>query len=221
MRIQKLVLQTTDLQRQYSFYIEKFNFQVVTADQDHFSFSAGASLVEFRAYSGKDIFPYHLAFTIPAGQLIKAADYLAAKGINLVKMGNQTIFQFESWNATSLYFRDPDENILELIVRFNLGLKNGSVHFSPSDIIQVSEIGIVADDPQAFSSYITEQSSLPVWKMAGNDFIAMGDEEGLLIVVQKNRNWYPTDTPARAMPVYIHSPAFNRSIQADPYLFAP
>jgi catechol-2,3-dioxygenase len=221
MRIQKLVLQTTDLQRQYSFYVEQFNFQVVTADQDHFCFSAGDSLVEFRAYTGKDISPYHLAFTIPAGQLINAADYLAAKGINLVTKGNQSVFHFESWNATSVYFRDPDNNILELIVRFNLGRRNGSVQFSPTDIIQVSEIGIVADDPQAFSSYINGQTGLPIWKMAGNDFIAMGDEEGLLIIVQKNRKWYPTDTPASPMPVEIHSPAFNRSIQADPYLFAP
>lgn len=29
-------------------------------------------------------------------------------------------------------------------------------------------------------------------------FAAMGDDEGLLIIVKPNRNWYPTQTPSKS-----------------------
>ena len=106
------------------------------------------------------------------------------------------IAEFNRWHARSVYFTDPAGNIVELIARFDLK-DNIPEHFSSSQIRNISEIGLVFKSEvfdetvikltQQFRlGYFSKQPPMPHFK-------AIGDDEGLFIIVPEQRNWYPTN----------------------------
>ena len=95
---------------------------------------------------------------------------------------------------------------MELIARFDLHNETNET-FSSKQLLAVSEIGLVfpkADIEnktlhllQQFSlSYFDEQPPAPHFK-------AVGDDEGLFIIVTKDRNWYPTSRRSGMYPLEI------------------
>ena len=120
---------------------------------------------------------------------------------------NSDIADFERWHARSVYFLDPGGNIVELIARFDLN-DNVEAPFSSTQIRNVSEIGIVypeitfdEDVNQLMLKYalgyFSKQVPLP-------HFRAIGDDNGLFIVVPENRVWFSTkDRKAGIYPIEI------------------
>lgn len=116
------------------------------------------------------------------------------------------IADFVNWNAKSLYFFDTAGNILELIARFDL--KNDSQKFfNAESLLSVNEIGLVFP-PEQFDTtvsallqrfdlpYFSKQPPLP-------KFRAIGDDDGLFIIVPAGRHWYPTKSAAQAAPINV------------------
>jgi hypothetical protein len=110
------------------------------------------------------------------------------------------IADFVNWHAKSFYFKDPAGNILEMIARFDL---NDIVDeaLSADQIRNISEVGIVFpiktfdEEVKAlmknFSlNYFDKQPALPQFRAIGND-------EGLFIVVPESRAWFATDNDAK------------------------
>jgi hypothetical protein len=151
---------------------------------------------------------YHFAFNIPANKIEEAKEWLSYK-VKLLWMDDykNDIANFVNWNAKSVYFYDPAGNILELIARFDLNNENDET-FSSKQFLSINEVGLVfsqenferrnAELQTLYSlPYFSKQPPLP-------QFRAIGDDEGLFVVVPEHRNWFPTDKPAGMFPLDIH-----------------
>ena len=117
------------------------------------------------------------------------------------------IADFVNWNAKSVYFFDPAGNIVELISRFDL--ENPSeAPFGASHFLSISEIGLVLPG-QKFddeTKQLIERYDLPFFNKQQPlpQFKAIGDDEGLFIIVPRYRNWYPTTRPSDLFPMEIN-----------------
>jgi hypothetical protein len=120
--------------------------------------------------------------------------------IELIKKEDDVLItKFESWNANAVYFYDNNDNLLEFIAR--KGINNFETEtFSNEQILNISEIGIVKDNPLEFGNQLIQKYGLNLFEKNQNSeiFTAIGDESGLLIIVKTDRNWYPTETPAKS-----------------------
>ncbi|MDQ6901934.1 MAG: VOC family protein, partial [Bacteroidota bacterium] len=139
---------------------------------------------------------YHFAFNIPNNKFDEAFAWINNK-VDLLWLDdyNGHIADFVNWKAKSFYFLDPAGNILEMITRLELK-DDVDEPFSSRHIRNISEIGLVysADDFDSNAqqllktfpiNYFNKQSPLP-------HFRAIGDDEGLFIIVPKDRVWFST-----------------------------
>ena len=150
---------------------------------------------------------YHFAINIPSDKIEEARTWLSSK-VKLLWMDDykSDIAEFTNWHARSVYFYDPAGNILELIARFDLNNVSDDP-FSSKQFLSISEVGL-AFEKEKFEtssaellsnyslSYFSKQPPLP-------QFRAIGDDEGLFILVPEHRNWYPTDKPAGLFPMRV------------------
>lgn len=150
----------------------------------------------------------HFAFNIPENRFDEAVAWLRARAPLLTEPDGSERFAFSDWDAHAVYFADPDGNIAELIARHTLpGSRRESLEF-----LSLSEIGLVVDDVPATAATL----GLPSYRPGHASFRPMGDEEGLVIVVQRDRPWYP-DNRHRAQPVaWKLTLADGRVIEATP-----
>jgi hypothetical protein len=100
---------------------------------------------------------------------------------------------FSSWGAArAVYFRDPEENVVELITR-------------PQERpeLTLAEVGLpVADVPGAVAA-LQRELDVPVYDEWDENFAPLGDDEGLLIVVRVGRGWFPVGVPSGPAPVEV------------------
>lgn len=203
MRIKRLELLTDDLIAQKEFYSSVLELPVHLED-DSLLVKAGKTDIVFTQTPAHWIGAYHFAFNIPANQCPQAKAWLS-KRIPLLK-DTQGVDEFksESWNSTSLYFKDSAGNILEFIARH--GQNNETeIPFSSEQILQVSEIGLPSKDVISFANELCEKLGVSVYKQEPNEtFTPIGDEYSLFILPVENRIWYPnTGVPARMLSVKV------------------
>lgn len=197
MNIKEIHLESHDLAATADFYHQLLGLPVHHRAEDSISFKVGTTLVRFdKTDTGKPV--YHMAFDIPCNQLEAGYAWLKEKtGILPITPG--TVFsEFERWNARSLYCCDHNGNILELICR--LDLDNATERpFDASSLLHVSEIGIVTHDVPALVQQLQDTYDLRLYpkQPADDHFTVMGDEDGLFIIVQASRKWFPTQVEAR------------------------
>jgi hypothetical protein len=158
---------------------------------------------------------YHFAFNIHPALYGDAIQFLHEKKIPLILNNGQEEIDFPDWNAYSVYFRDPDGNILEFIARFNL--EDGPIpeEFDAASIWNISEVGLPVANNEAFVRAVQEHTDAPVWKSYGPGFQALGDEEGLLIVSSIGRDWFPTTDPAVALSLRVEIDAKGTDFTYD------
>ena len=170
--------------------------------------SAGKSVLIFEE-TDADINPfYHFAFNIPSNKFEEAFEWMKQK-VELLWLDDYKgyIADFVNWHAKSFYFMDPAGNILELISRFDL---NDSVeeNFSSTHIRNISEIGLVlsAENFQKDVDELLKQYPLPYFDKQPPlpQFKAIGNDEGLFIIVPENRIWFSTkSTASKKFPMEI------------------
>jgi len=199
MRVEKLVLQTCYLKTLEEFYSSLLELPVQEISGKEIVVKIGNTDLVFVGTSEKEPF-YHFAINIPANKIEEAKTWLS-KRVALLWMAdyNSDVDDFVNWREKSIYFYDPGGNILELIARFDLANETDEP-FSSRQFLSISEVGLVLNQETFESkttqllencslSYFVKQPPLPQFRAVGND-------EGLFIVVPENRNWYPTDKPA-------------------------
>lgn len=99
---------------------------------------------------------------------------------------------FSSWGgARAVYFRDPEENVGELIAR-------PSTHAE----LSLAEVGLAVDDVPAAVATLAELGLAP-YREADESFAPVGDADGLLIVVRVGRGWFPVGVPAGDSPIEV------------------
>jgi len=203
MKINHIKIETPNLEDTIVFYKEKLDLVITEVTNETATIQVGESLLTF--IQNKNNQPvYHLAFNIPANQLKEAINW-SKNRLDLIHKDNDLVVSnFETWKANSVYFFDNNGNLLEFITRKDL--KNETeVSFNSQQILNISEIGIVTEKPDELGKTLIEKYQLELFDKNDNSevFTAIGDDEGLLIIVKENRNWFPTEIPAQAFTTEI------------------
>lgn len=104
----------------------------------------------------------------------------------------------KNWNASSIYFLDPHGNIFELIYRYEMD-NNSSELFSSKSIQLINEVGLAHELPLNLAQTIHSNYGIGYFSKGpvSEEFVALGDENGLLVISGLKRNWYPTNQAAR------------------------
>lgn len=170
--------------------------QLANKRPNSISFIAGQSTLTF-IKSNRLNPKYHFAFNIPHNKLDEAIIWASSKFTLIENAGNGIVANFESWNAKAIYFYDNNKNILEFIARFDLN-NTSDKPFSISSIQSISEIGIVTDKPMKLAEKLIEENNLYFFAKGSNSekFVTIGNDNGLFIIVENNRRWYPTEQQA-------------------------
>ena len=193
MKIEYLQLYTSQLQKQLQFYRDVLGFSLAENVEDSFIIKIGFTEVCFQ-YK-KEAKLNHIAFHIPANQENLALHWLKER-VYIEKDGTEEIIDFKNWEAKSVYFKDADDNILEFISRSHLypSQKNS---FGVNSILGVAEVGLAVEIIEPYYYYLRDHFNLAIFDGNLDRFCAIGDEEGLLICIDKNKKeWFPTNQTA-------------------------
>ena len=196
MKILEIEIQTDNIKETETFYSEILGLQLVNKNQNSISFKAGQSKLTF--IKSDNINPkYHFAFNIPNNKLEEAILWAKSRLSLIENDENGIIANFESWNANAIYFYDNNNNIVEFIARFDLE-NSTEKPFDISVIESISEIGIVTDKPLDLAETLIESYNLVYFNKStkSEKFAALGNDNGLFIIVETNRKWYPTEHKA-------------------------
>lgn len=214
MNIDRLELQAHDLSIQHRFYAEVLDLPTVES-HGTLTVQAGSSQLIFKQSPDSGKQAYHFAFNIPQNRFEEAKAWISERVPLLKSSTGEDTFNFVNWNAHSCYFRDPSDNILELIARHTL-TNNSDLPFDEHGILQISEIGIATGDVKSTVESL-QILDIPIYDGANSDtFTAVGDEHGLLIVVKRGRIWFPdTGTPAESLPLGLVISTSQGAIQLE------
>lgn len=151
----------------------------------------------------------HLAITIPTGTFDAAKAWIA--GLTTV-LGTDDQDEFEgppNWNSRSVYFEGPDQQLLVLIERRDLEsgarrVGDGTGTGTVAPFVSVSEVGVPVPDVLGAASALRRAGLEPYANPPGDSFAAVGDVDGLVILVSPDRRWFPTgDRSPSSAPVVI------------------
>lgn len=216
MRIQELSLHTRHLAEQKEFYHTALGLPLLAETTTSFTLQAGATRLRFQE-AQQDVL-YHVAFTIPRNTFTEAKSWLR-KHVTLLHKKSEDEFFFATINARSLYFCDAANNILELIVHYDLDQETERP-FGPAHVLHVSEVGLPVEDVLAQVSLLKEKLGIePYGGLVSEEFAFMGDIYGQLVVVKIGRPWQPTETLLAAVaPVQLTmSGKPEQQVQLSPY----
>ncbi|MEO6177560.1 MAG: VOC family protein [Flavobacterium circumlabens] len=203
MKLEHIQIITNNIESTTAFYSHTLGLSILEHNKESVSFQAGNSVLQFTENPKFDSI-YHFAFNIPENKLEEAIAWCTDK-VALIRIEEQNVIaNFENWNANAVYFYDNNGNLLEFIARHDLH-NSQTGKFSSKSILNISEIGIVAENPLELGNELTAKYGLTFFSKNANSaiFSAVGDDEGLLIMVKSNRNWYPTQTPSESNPTAI------------------
>lgn len=192
MEILEIKLQSDDLFATEKFYTDILGLELLTKDASSISFKAGHSKLSF--IKSENLKPtYHFAFNIPHNKLEEAINWSRAR-LELIPIKDlEVVADFKNWNAKSIYFYDNNKNVLEFIVRFDLD-NAIETDFSAEAIQGISEIGLIADKPLDLAEELIKDYDLSYFSKGAQyeKFKTLGTDEGLIIIVQSDHDWYPT-----------------------------
>lgn len=202
MKIHDVRITTTDLPGAARFYNETLELPV-QLDHDRATVHIGDStltLIPGPAYHGA----HHIAFTIPAGSLGAAKEWLSQR-VTLQTDG-QWHDEFDCaphWQARSIYFTGPDHAVLELIERSILD--NHIDHsFGVGDIRSLSEVGFGVSDLLETQRRMHDTLGLLPFGEPTPGFGPVGDHDGLFILVPSDVTWRPENRiPPPAAPTVV------------------
>jgi len=207
MLFKEIILQTKNIDELYNFYKNKLQLNVSQTSSKTISVNAGKTTLIFNQTnnSGKPF--YHFAFNIPFNKIEEALQWLKDKVELLwIEDYKNYIAEFTNWSARSVYFLDAAGNIVELIARFDLHDEVNEI-FSSHHIRNISEIGIVfsAEQYDEGVNEMMQQCQLEYFSKQPplKHFRAIGDDEGLFIIVPQQRNWYPTSIASEIFPLSV------------------
>jgi len=194
MRIISVAFNTSDLRRAEAFYGELLGLPVHHREGELVVRIGSSALVLREGPPGPG--RQHLAWTIPRRQLTSAKQWLASRVTLLRDADGLDEFDMPSaWNARSLYFADPDGNILELIIRRDIP-DDRDHPFTAADIQNISEAGVPVAEVTAAASEIRSAFGLPGYGSGSASFQPLGTVDGMLILVTPGRAWFPTKEPS-------------------------
>jgi catechol 2,3-dioxygenase-like lactoylglutathione lyase family enzyme len=142
---------------------------------------------------------YHFALLVP-GDRFDAALQWAYAHVELLpdSQSGELVFDFQNWEAQAVYFHDPAGNIVELIAHTGVGEGRGSGTFEPTELLGLSEIGLIGDSAELVRDL--QAVGLRLWDgvLSPGRLAFLGERTRTLIVAEPGRGWLPTGRPAEA-----------------------
>lgn len=213
MKILEIELLSDDLAGTEGFYRKVLGLEPVARGGGVLRYFIGYTRLIFR--KSENVKPvYHFAIDLPNNRFFDAYNTIR-KNVELLRVeGDDDIANFTNWDAKSFYFKDNNGNILEGITRYpNRAFDDDS--FSSKSYISISEIGLVTNNVPELADTLINEYGLPVFKRQprGDKFTVLGDDDGLFIISEKGRHWYPTPTVSksfRTRVLYLHDGNFEQ-----------
>lgn len=204
MYIKSIELCSANIQQTAGFYTTTLQLPLLHQSSKGVTFAAGNTLLTFKQYTQPASPVYHFAFNISPNQLAAAVGWAREKLALLPVTPGNIIADFEQWHAHAFYCYDNNGNILEFIARHDLP-EAATTAFSGAAVLSISEIGIVTDNVSGCMQQLMTECGLPVFarQPPKENFTALGDDHGLLIISESNRHWFPTEVPAQRFPVKV------------------
>jgi len=187
MRIRDLTLPASDPAALAGYFAD-----VLQMDVDSGAIVIGWSTIRPVPADGQPTGGVHLAFNVPDNRFNEAMAWLRERAPLQRSPDGKEYFALESnWESQSVYFTGPDGLILELIGRKRLPLSSRTGPFHGSEITCLSEVGLPVDDVLGMQRRLADTFGLTPLSEPSEAFAPMGDDEGLLIVVDATRRWFP------------------------------
>ncbi|MDQ0094511.1 VOC family protein [Paeniglutamicibacter psychrophenolicus] len=161
---------------------------------------------------------HHLAFGILPSEFDVAHASLARRVPLLPAGGSEVILGSDEWKSRSRYCLGPEGIILEFIAR-DADASTTTGKGEMPQLLSISEVGIGVEDVPATVATLSEKLAIPQYFDCSSTFASMGSHDGLLIVVQRDRLWFPNklSRPARGpLTIQIESPAGNARVDFGP-----
>jgi len=218
MKIKKLHIKSEKFSEQLRFFEEVLELPIQKINETEAEITIGYSTLILEKSS--DFMPYHIAFHIPPKKIEESVNWLK-KRVEIQCFEEDEIIDFSSWNAKSTYFYDKDFNILEFISREKLfDEKLNQVRqekFDSNQILGIAEIGLATDEVQPAFDFLADNFQLKKYSGDFEKFCAVGDDEGLIITINKNKkDWFPTNDKAFASPFQLE---FEQSKKTHQFSF--
>ena len=196
MEILMLRLQTTDLLATKKFYRQIMGFDIIEETTKSIAFQIGTSSLIFDLISSEETPKYHFACNIPNNQMNEAVAWIAQRANSIAK-DEAIVHDFENWKAQATYFYDNNQNIVEFITREDLHNPSDQ-SFSIKSILNINEIGLVTEQPLEAGKEIVKKIKTVFFSKGPQraDFAAVGDDNGLLVISNPHRHWFPTQDTA-------------------------
>lgn len=195
MNIHEVQLLCADISQTRYFYHHTLGMDILYEDDLTLKLSAGLSTLVFKKDDTAGAI-YHFAFNIPSNQFSQAHQWAGANLPLIPVKDGDTVANFVNWNAKAFYFFDNNGNIVEFIARFDLD-NHSDKPFDGSSVCSISELGIVTSAAGPYAEQLINEFGLNYFhrQPPGDGFIALGDDDGLFIIVNEHRPWYPTNRP--------------------------
>ena len=227
------LLTAAPLARMKEFYHGVLGLPVLREETDQITIGGGETPITFITAKPSQGRPfYHFAFNIPENKISTAGDWQRKRTPLLPLFPSlrdpsfaDDVVHLKHWNAHSIYFWDPAGNIVEYIARHDLH-NSAKGTFSTKDILHASEIAFVVDDVAAAATQMCQAFDLVQYRKGYENFQAIGDETGLLLVMKRGRNMSSGSNRAQPAEIFpteadIHGArAMDFSIPDLPYKIA-
>lgn len=212
MRIVDLTLPVSDLAQACAYFSEVLQLPV----DDH-CVQIGWTRVRLQAAGNRPAGGVHLAFNVPANRFEDATTWLLQRAPLQTNAKGEAHFTFgDAWASESIYFEGPDRLILELIGRRRLPGSDRRGAFHGSELTCVSEVGLPTADVSALQARAETALELHPLSTPTPHFAALGDDEGLLIVVDATRAWFPEQKVLpNARGIVVHATGCSAGELAD------
>jgi len=155
----------------------------------------GETTLEFVPARGEPF--YHFAFLVPGDRFDAALEWARERTNLLADETDETVFDFDNWDAKACYFLDPAGNIVELAAHVGIAENGREGRFDPLELVGLSELGLVGD-MKAMAAELGK-IGLQMWNgtLEEPDRLAFVGERGrTFILAPPGRNWFPTHRAA-------------------------
>lgn len=146
------------------------------------------------------------AFNVPGDAFQLAKDWLKHQVPLLIEDGEDEIY-FENINAHSVYFYDPDENVVELIARHDVNPDKSLETFTEQNILDIGEMNVTTPDVAGVGAKFAELGVFHRYHQPINidflNFLGAPEDGTHLLLGREDRTWLFSPKPAITSPLIL------------------
>lgn len=192
MRITETMLYTNRLGEMKRFYTDQLGLSVIEEDSTSFRINLGEDALVFQEAATVQERQYHFAINIPSNRFKEAKEWIKSR-VSLLREDGEDEIYFEGIDASSLYFYDADENVVELIARHSINPESDAEVFSADDFLGIGEMSLTAVDPLHVAR---ELAKIEIHRRDGNpidehhlNFLGAPNSDTYILLVPPGRVW--------------------------------